>query len=210
MPSQREKRAAGGRRDEIVAATRRVVAQDGVAGTTTRKIAAEAGLPLGAVHYWFRGKDEVLEALALEHVTRIGQAATTADADSEDAYEAARAALRAAMTSELEYPPGEQLALYELTTWALRDPERAPLAARHYTAIREATASACQPWLDRHGGTLAADSQTMAAMVSALFDGLALARLADPDGTPIDDVIDLFSRLIVAASVPPPSGGADD
>lgn len=198
---RRSSRTGSARRDEIVDATRRVVARDGVAGTTTRKIAAEAGLPLGAVHYWFRSKDEVLEALALEHVDRIGAAGTTQTArDDVDALDAARAGLAAAMASELASPPAEQLALYELTTWALRSDEHAPVAARLYAAIREATARACDPWLARHGGALATDPETFGAMVSALFDGLALARLADPEGTPVDAVLELFATAVARAA----------
>lgn len=205
--TRRGARGESDRREEIVDATRRVVARDGVAGATTRKIAAEAGLPLGAVHYWFRSKDEVLEALALDHVQRIASAGSEqALRDDVDALTAARSGLAAAMASERDSPAAEQLSLYELTTWALRSQAHDGIAARLYEAIREATQRACEPWLERHGAGLQTDPAVFAAMVSALFDGLALARLADPDGTPVDEVLELFARTVATAARTPDGG----
>lgn len=67
MASERtpRKRAADGRRAELVEAAGRVVARDGVAAATTRRIAEEAGLPHGLVHYWFASKDELLEEVIM-------------------------------------------------------------------------------------------------------------------------------------------------
>src|SRR5580698_2955929 len=67
MTSRREprKRSADGRRAELVEAAGRVVARDGIAAATTRRIAEEAGLPQGLVHYWFASKDELLEEVIM-------------------------------------------------------------------------------------------------------------------------------------------------
>lgn len=200
----RPRRDDTGRRDELVAATARVVGREGVAGTTTRKIATEAGVPLGTVHYWFASKDELLEALALEHVARIGRAAAEAAADvtDEDPTASASRTLRAALERESDYSTSEQLALYELTTWALRTPGRADLALRLYGAIRDATASACAPWLARHGGALDADDAHVVTLVAAVYDGLALAMLADPEGTDAAGALVLLARLLGGAARP--------
>jgi AcrR family transcriptional regulator len=53
------------RRDELVAATRRVVARTGFANATVEQITREAGASLGLLHYHFASKDEVVaEAFA--------------------------------------------------------------------------------------------------------------------------------------------------
>ncbi|APU16437.1 MULTISPECIES: TetR/AcrR family transcriptional regulator [Actinoalloteichus] len=49
-----------GRRDRIIEAALDVIAERGVAGTTHRRIAAAAGVPLGSMSYYFTGMDEVL------------------------------------------------------------------------------------------------------------------------------------------------------
>ncbi|MFC7487012.1 TetR/AcrR family transcriptional regulator [Knoellia sp. CPCC 206453] len=49
------------RRAELGAAVRRVVARAGVAGATVRAVAAEAGWSMGALRYYFRTQDELLD-----------------------------------------------------------------------------------------------------------------------------------------------------
>ena len=49
------------RRERLVEAAIRVMVRDGVAKATTRSIVAEADMPLGAFHYCFRSKEELLE-----------------------------------------------------------------------------------------------------------------------------------------------------
>lgn len=54
-----------GRRERILDAALDVVAELGVHGTTHRRIAARAGVPLGSLTYYFAGIDEILaEAFA--------------------------------------------------------------------------------------------------------------------------------------------------
>ncbi|GHE86136.1 TetR family transcriptional regulator [Streptomyces spiralis] len=48
------------RRERIIAATLDLIADEGVAGVSHRKIAARAGVPLGSMTYHFRGIDDLL------------------------------------------------------------------------------------------------------------------------------------------------------
>lgn len=57
------------RRLELVAATWRIIARDGIEGATMREIAAEAGFANGALKPYFPTKDHLL-ASAFEHVFR--------------------------------------------------------------------------------------------------------------------------------------------
>lgn len=54
------------RRAEIIAATVRVLARDGIAGTTTRQIAAEAEVNQATLRYYFGSKDDLLFAVLQE------------------------------------------------------------------------------------------------------------------------------------------------
>ena len=51
------------RRVQLVEAAVRVLARDGVVGATSRRIADEAGVPVGTVHYCFGDKDELFAAV---------------------------------------------------------------------------------------------------------------------------------------------------
>jgi AcrR family transcriptional regulator len=51
---------AEGREGQILVAALRCIVEKGIAATTTRAVAAKANLNQGAIHYYFRGKDELL------------------------------------------------------------------------------------------------------------------------------------------------------
>src|SRR5260370_27149157 len=70
------------RRAEIIAAAIRVLARDGIAETTTRKIAAEANVNQAMLRYYFGSKDDLLFAVLQEMMRMTGeivQAGTTFD-----------------------------------------------------------------------------------------------------------------------------------
>ena len=54
---------ADSRRQQLVDAAVKVIAKHGVAGATTRRIAAEAGAPLASLHYAFHTKDDLFNAV---------------------------------------------------------------------------------------------------------------------------------------------------
>jgi TetR/AcrR family transcriptional repressor of bet genes len=65
-PSQREER-----RRELTGAFARVLANHGYAGATVAAVAAEAGVAPGLVHHHFRDKEDLLESLLDELVSRF-------------------------------------------------------------------------------------------------------------------------------------------
>ncbi len=107
------------RRDALVQAAVRVIARGGVAAATTRAIVAEARMPLGAFHYVFTSREELLA-----EVTR------TVTDDERIAAELAlpmgatlEESVDAALTSYLELliaDPDRELALTELSLYGLR------------------------------------------------------------------------------------------
>lgn len=56
----RTRRNDPGRRDRIIDACIEVIAEAGVDGTSHRRVAAAAGVPLGSMTYYFTGRDELL------------------------------------------------------------------------------------------------------------------------------------------------------
>ena len=58
-----------GRRERILEAARKLIAEHGFEATSTKAIAAEAGVPSGLVFYYFETKDALIEAMFDEKLT---------------------------------------------------------------------------------------------------------------------------------------------
>ncbi|MGO1315622.1 MAG: TetR/AcrR family transcriptional regulator [Cellulomonadaceae bacterium] len=191
------------RRAELVAAAIRVISRDGVAAATTRAIVAEAGMPLGAFHYVFASRDELLGAV-IDSVTsteRLTAELHAADAGSLE--ETVRSGLDAYIDL-LEAEPANELTLLELAIVARRQsangPMRAQWLAYYATAAALLTRAADltgSEWtspvdeLARHLVTIVdgvtttwlADQNTPAARRTAAFAAEAIARHARPRPT---------------------------
>jgi AcrR family transcriptional regulator len=115
------------RRQEIIAATISVLAREGLARTTTRKLASEAKMNQATLLYYFETKDELLFAV-LQHMMQVTlEIARTAVAADLDLNESIAGALRA-YWRHVEATPELQVMQYELTLYALRNPESGWLA----------------------------------------------------------------------------------
>ncbi|MGW0189166.1 TetR/AcrR family transcriptional regulator [Streptomyces sp. NPDC003362] len=79
------------RRERIVEATLDLIAEEGLANVSHRKIAARAGVPLGSMTYHFGGMDELLrEAFGrfTDHIVGVFDAYLATPADRDQAREA--------------------------------------------------------------------------------------------------------------------------
>ena len=180
-----------GRRSELISAAAQVIARDGVHLASTRRIAEKAGVPSGLVHYWFAGKDELMEEVIAAGVAQIREAVVqTPDVPDRDGSRALRELMAAFATVEAN-ELGENLSTYDLTLWALRKPERAHLAASQYQAYRQVAHEGLAK-----AGIDVENEPALTTLVATLFDGLVLAWLADPQGTDVRGVLNLLDRLI--------------
>lgn len=127
MPAQTGPRAEASRRtrDSIVAATVRIVAREGVAAVTHRRVAAEADVALSSTTWHFAAKADILEAAlhwtASQEVDRIAAIADRfGDADFDPSAWAEELAdwLVAQLTTEREVA----VALYRLQVELLGSP----------------------------------------------------------------------------------------
>ena len=59
------------RREQLVAAARRALTREGVARTSLRVVAAEAGVPLGTLQYVFPSKEQLLRAVIEDLVDEV-------------------------------------------------------------------------------------------------------------------------------------------
>ena len=82
------------RRAQLIQAAVAIALRDGLDNTTVRRIATEAGVSLGTVHYCFDSKKALLEAMVESIATRDIEAASLPLPDDVSPVDAIRAAFR--------------------------------------------------------------------------------------------------------------------
>src|SRR6478735_10340617 len=90
MPAAASSRGATSRRDLLIDTALDVIAEHGVAGTTHRRVAAAAGVPLGSTTYYFADLGDLLRAafgrladqISVRFEGRLAPARTVAEARS--------------------------------------------------------------------------------------------------------------------------------
>ncbi|MDE2435455.1 MAG: TetR family transcriptional regulator C-terminal domain-containing protein [Sphingomonadales bacterium] len=163
------------RRLSLIEATARVLARDGVAGTSVRSIAVEAGVSPGLVGHYFPGIDALIAA-TYAHIE--GQVSNALDAAVAEAAPTPRARLDAFVTASFRGPIADgQLLSTWIAFWSLVRSNRA-IARQHdeqYAAFR----ARVENLLDDCG--LAPERQRSAAIaITALVDGLWLELCLSP------------------------------
>lgn len=168
------RRARGERkREEIIAATLRVVEREGVGGVTHRTVAREADVSAGSVVYYFKALDDLLVAA----LTAASDSYITQLRDLDDITGLARVIADAG-------GPGRARALAEreLNLLAARRPALRPVARRWHEAVME---------MARSRG---ADEIT-AIQFSATADGLC-GRVLAGEGLSREVIADLLHHAL--------------
>lgn len=180
--AEREQTGAKGERTrrQIIEGALLALQTGGVAATTTRDIAASAGVRLATLHYHFESKSALLLAV-LEHLIDETTAALREEAgDSSDIAGCIHQSLRAGwhfLTRTLDL----QIVQYELTLYALRRDDAAGLAAYQYDAYVKLYQDILQGVTTRTGELDAAGCAEIARFMLAGIDGLLLQELAKPN-----------------------------
>jgi AcrR family transcriptional regulator len=190
-------------RSQLIAAAIEVVTRDGLAAATTRRISEQAGLSLSTFHYWFSSKEELFECLLEELLNEFEGASPLADGTGQGETPSVLELLRSAfsvVSEQGEEGMKRQIVPYELTVFALRTPPFRDFARRQYELYRQAATKMAGPLLDGIDPRLPGGSDAVIQLVTALFDGLTLAWLADPEGTKPDAVFKLLETLFLPFS----------
>ena len=192
--------AAEVRRGELVQAAIQVATREGLAATTTRRIAQELGISVGIVHYCFRSKEELLHEVIRVIAEAQIVAAREAIVPGADVASSVRNAFLG-FWQLVEATPDAQLLTYELTSWALRNAETEPLAreqrARQLAGIEEI--------LDEvsiaSGVGWALPTDRLARMTLAITDGVTLGWLVDRDTASAVQALETFADQLLASAI---------
>jgi DNA-binding transcriptional regulator YbjK len=173
------------RKNRIVEAAIGVVAEHGVAGTTSRRIAAAADVPLGSLTYHFEGVGDLLAQAFQRHAQRMSQR-----------YEAHFSGVRERgdlidAVADLIHGDGggsqaDWVVAYELYLAALRQP-----------ALRSVT----EAWMRRSRGVLERFVDPVTARgVDALIEGLVMHMTLSTATFTRDDTRAIIARFVGGAA----------
>ncbi|MFF5499187.1 TetR/AcrR family transcriptional regulator [Streptomyces aquilus] len=183
------------RRRQLTEAAIRAMARDGVARTTTRSIAAEAGVSLSVFHYCFDSKQELVESVITtitDHYVGIVKEALKPRASLE---ETVRAGFQA-YWDHVRAHPDEHMLTYELTQYALRQPGFEHLARRQYELYGELYADIIEQLSITMGFQLRVSVPALARYLAAMTDGLTLNYLVLGDEDAWTDILDTVTAHI--------------
>jgi len=162
------------RREALLEAVLRIVADVGADAVTHRRVAEVAGLPLASTTYWFESKEHLLTAaleLAAERdIARLNEFAAE-PADDQDPIALAIDAIMDPVDENVQATRGSLIATFALLLEAARRP-----------ALRAVTQRWSNAYLDVLSDLLAragsSDSQRDAELLLAATDGLLIGQLA--------------------------------
>ncbi|MCL6671480.1 TetR/AcrR family transcriptional regulator [Streptomyces panaciradicis] len=183
------RRPSAERRTQLTEAAIRAMARDGVPRTTTRSIAAEAGVSLSVFHYCFDSKQALIESVITtltDHSVIVVKEALRPKATLE---ETVRAGFRA-YWDHVRAHPDEHMLTYELTQYALREPGFEHLARRQHELYAGAFAELIERLRLDRDLELKVPVPVLARYLAAVTDGLTLNFLVMGDESAWSEILD--------------------
>ena len=185
------------RRELLVDAAIRVMIRDGVGAATTRAIVGEANMPLGAFHYCFRSKQELLEqviaAITNTHLDRALEDVTGDGSMEERLLRGVRA-----YWDHVVRLPEEHRLTYELTQYAARRPGLREVAQRQYATYLAAHTRVLEALADAEHITWSVPEPVLARYFTGLIDGITLLYLNEGDAVTAGASLDLAAQQIAS------------
>ncbi len=171
-------------RERLLDAAVRLIAREGIDNVRIARIAAEAGVSAGLVHYHFASRDALLEE-AIEHsYERAGDMRLTALDAGASAAQRLRMMIDQCLPSNR--PLREDWVLWvELWLRGARDPALRPVAARLYARLHTWFAEAIAAGIAA-GELRACDVDRMSDRLLALIDGYGIRVLTEDPQMPLE------------------------
>ncbi|MGB7423305.1 MAG: TetR family transcriptional regulator [Ornithinimicrobium sp.] len=189
------------RRAQLVQAAQSVMLREGAWALTTRAVAAEAGVPLGAVHYAFDSKGALISAVFGADIASVAAVVSEAMSRGGTPEEIIRRAVQR-YAEELRRDPKAELVVQELGLMGVRDAELAHLAAEAVTGYRAEIVS----FLD---GVAAVEGRQWQAPVTVIAEvffgqlvGLAQNWLCTSDDELLDACLDEVAHQLARRLLP--------
>jgi AcrR family transcriptional regulator len=189
-------RRAGRRKTAVLEAACRVIADRGADATRFADVAAESGVPVSTLQYYFGSREDLLVA-AFRHASSAEIAALEAEvAAMDDPWEQLERILTRSLTGyEPETPGGGRLWI-ESWHFGIRDAEMRADALRDNTAWRQLVADVVRRGVARGTFSGRHDPDRVAVLAVAAADGLGIPlSLGDPEITGPGAVHEVLAAL---------------
>jgi AcrR family transcriptional regulator len=189
-------RRAGRRKAAVLEAACRVIADRGADATRFADVAAESGVPISTLQYYFGSREDLLVA-AFRHASGAEMAALEAEvAAIGDPWDQLERIITRSLTGyQPDAPEGGRLWI-ESWHFGIRDAEMRADALRDNTAWRRLVAEVIRRGIElgTFGGRY--DPVKVAVLTIAAVDGMGIPlSLADPDITPASAAQDVLAAL---------------
>ncbi|GAA1386548.1 TetR/AcrR family transcriptional regulator [Pseudonocardia kongjuensis] len=197
------------REKEIVAAAIRVLSRAGVAGATTRAVAAEAGIPLGTLHYVFPSKDRMLMAVVDAVADEVLDTVRRGMDPGRGVAHALRHGVSTFWETLVEDRVGLQIMQYELAMYSARRTGAGDSGSLGRSQVRRYTGlvgELCEQAARAAGERCAVDADTLGRLLLAVLDGLVVQYVADPDAGRARRDLDRATAMLVGYADPRPIG----
>lgn len=180
MNTKTKRRYDPDRRERIIEVTLDVIAKHGVAGTTHRRVAEAADVPLGAMTYYFRGMEDLLhEAFSKLASTLSDEFKASFEAASNK--EEARQVVIDWACNDLWSSERNLVLVFELSAFAAREPNMRPLI-QHWMGVTET-------YLSRYF------ESAEAKILDAFIDGLLLRNIVSKNHISRKEVTEFVNKL---------------
>jgi AcrR family transcriptional regulator len=185
----------------LVAAARRVLVRDGFTAITVEAVAAEAGAYRDSVRYYFGSKAGLVAAV----VDSISTDQSLEGSRDVRELPAGRQRVHALVSADrrLAADGAAFQDFFRMLPHVLQDDDLRSRVAALYGWYREQYLRAFGAAATEQASR---DLQSLASLMVAVIDGLAIQKALDPDGLDLDAVFDLWERLLHVADPLVPDG----
>jgi AcrR family transcriptional regulator len=189
-------RRAGRRKIEVLEAAVRVIASRGAEATRFADVAAESGVPVSTLQYYFGSREDLLVA-AFRHASGTEIAALETElADLGDPWDRLTRIVTRALAGYRTEEAGSGRLWIESWHFGIRDAEMRADALRDYAAWRRLVAGAVRSGAGGGRFSTRHSPERIAVLTIALVDGVGIPlALGDPEITPAGAIADVLAAL---------------
>lgn len=200
MEEKRKRKSAEEGRQALIDATLRCLAKHGYHGTSTRKIADEAGVTASLVKHYFSGKAELIrESYNYFKVTEFEVYREAANAAGPDPWSKLRAFFQAYFIYNAEQNNLRMPIWVSLLEPVLADSEIAGMQARNFELIvAEIEALVFAIFEERERVCSPEEARDVAIAINSLVDGLWLECSLNPDRMRPEEAVRISSFVLEA------------
>ena len=192
----------------ILQAARRLLDRGGFEALRLQAIAEEAGEAKGSIAYYFGNKAGLVAAL----VDDLAHDANRALIDVTEGLPVGERRLHALVDHEARISAdiASFRAFFEILPHVLRDEALRSRVARLYDGYRDTVRRAMGSETAKSGRGGVGERASVAVLMIALVDGLAIQHALDPDGVDIGAATDFWERLLRDAPVAMTAAGEEE